>query len=474
MTIQMFVNIQQRPVSFYLVHLYHPGNYGVKIQAPPQGPAYLMEALENEGIEAKYYEYSLNPDINALINDIKQFAPSLIGFSFFSHGYQKSYAIINKVAELGIPIICGGAHTQVNGNQLFEDIQTTFLLKGEGEQSLPRLLKNLNQVEKYPQIPGLIYRQDDQIKTNPPQLIEMAKVRFPRLHGFDLDGYQDRAVSVTSSRGCPFGCTFCQHSAKLGTRWRPRTPESIIEELEYWGSRGHTDFQFTDDLLILDLDRIREICRLIQKSKYRFRLGVGGARVDRTDYDTLKMMRDSGFFHLSFGVESGSDRVLKEIRKGITVAQVHKAVSMAWKLGFELKLYFMVNNRTETYQEVQDSFKLARRYPLSQVRFGNLFPQPGTYDYQWILKHGRLLYDPQEYLEDLRQYELKPLYDGPGMTLEERRQVLQEARLERKNIERPDPYQRGMRALKVNLTLLLNGNHKIVANKFRRKALKLT
>jgi len=451
-------------MKFYLINLHFSDSYSQTIAGPPLGAGYIMAALDAQGIESRYYEFSFSNNVEKLIEDIKSFGPDLIGFSLRSHCYRESYKVIEQVSHLGIPIVLGGAHVNAMGARVLEESHANFLIRGEGEESLPKLLEHLQEPEKYTEVPGLMYRHNGSICENEPEIADMERIAFPDYRGFELERYSLPMRLLLSSRGCPYRCTFCQQAALLGKKWRKRTPEDIIREMEYWGERGITHINFADDNLTLDRKRIQELCRLIQKSRYRFYLETSGVRIDNVDYDTLKMMKESGFYYLSFGVESGNDRVLKEIRKGITVAQVHQTLKLVWKLGFDTKLYFIINNRTETYEEVHDSFRLAREYPIVEVRFTNLFPYPGTYDYEWILENGRLLYPPEEFLNNASEYWDKPIYDGPGMTHEQRVQVIEEAQYEVQRLGRRTWLDR----MNKIVGLLKNGNFQVVGRKLAR------
>ncbi|MBM4329737.1 MAG: tetratricopeptide repeat protein [Deltaproteobacteria bacterium] len=415
---------------FYLINFHYKDFYSNTIRNPSLGPAYILQHLSDNGVLAKVHELSFNDDTDYLLKDIKMFSPDLIGCSFMTYHYRKTYKYIEALKCLGIPIVCGGAHVNSKGPKVMDELDVDFLIKGEGEKSLLSLLQNIKDPEAFPNIPGLIYRKNGTVVENDAEIIDIEELRFPRYRNFDLNQYADGRILIQTSRGCPYQCTFCQQASLLGKKWRARSPQNIIHELEYWGALGKTSLVFGDDNLTLDKKRIHQLCELMKKSKYRFQIETAGVRIDNVDYDTLKMMRDVGFNYLSYGVESGSDRVLKEIRKGITLNQIHKTLEMSCKLGFNIKLYFIINNRTETYKEAQQSFSLSRQYPINLARFTNLCPFPGTYDYEWILKHGKLLYPPEEYLNNPNDFIDKPIYDGPGMSMEERMQVIEDAKAE--------------------------------------------
>ncbi|MGQ9646093.1 MAG: glycoside hydrolase family 99-like domain-containing protein [Thermodesulfobacteriota bacterium] len=422
---------------FYLINFHYEDFYGDPLRNPPLGPAYILQHLSDNGVRTKFHEMSFNNDNDYLLKDIQMFNPDLIGCSFMTYHYKKTYKYIESLKRLGIPIVCGGVHVNSKGSKVMDELDVDFLIKGEGEKSLLSLLQNIRNPEAFPNIPGLIYRKNGRVVENGATIIDIEELRFPRYGKFDLNQYADGRILIQTSRGCPYQCTFCQQASLLGKEWRARSPQKIIQELEYWGALGKTSFVFGDDNLTLDRKRIYQLCELMKKSKYRFQIETAGVRMDNVDYETLKMMKDAGFHDLSFGVESGSDRVLREIRKGITLNQIHQALEMSCNLGFDIKLYFMINNRTETYQEAQQSFSLSRQYPISLARFTNLCPFPGTYDYEWILKHGKLLYPPEEYLNNPNHFIDQPIYDGPGMSLEERMQVIEDAKAELARFKNP-------------------------------------
>lgn len=421
--------------KLYFVNLHYPNSYSEVISKMPNGAGYVLESVERAGIDVKYWEFSFIQDIDKMISDIIDYSPDLIGFSFYSYRYLLSYEILNKVSSLNIPIICGGVHVNTIGKKILEETSVDFLLSGEGEESLIKFIRNIGDESVYKNIPGLIYRNGNKIIENKREPINLKTVNFPRFNSFDQDKYYNDSRSILSSRGCPYSCTFCTMSSLLSKKWRARTPEQIIQEMEYWASRNITSLTFSDDNFTMDKNRVIELCKLIQKSQYQYNLFIAGIRINNVDFELLKIMRESGFYFLSFGIESGNDRVLKEIKKGITLNQIHNTLEMTLKLNFKVKLYFIINNRTETFKEAQDSFKLARMYPIEIATFSNLVPYPGTYDFEWIKKYGTLLYSPEIYMNKLDEFRRKPIYDGPGMSIEERKRLIKDSIIEFKRFD---------------------------------------
>ena len=449
-----------------MINFHYQNKYSDVITSPPLGPGYVLQALENAGITTKYWEYSLYPDINLLIDDIKRFSPPLIGCSFYSHHYTKTYDIIDQLSALDIPIVCGGVHVNSNGAKTLKETKADFLILGEGEESLLLLLNNLGNRNAYKKIPGLVFKQHKKIIEVPRHPLVLSNIKYPKYDKFNLKKYSSDTRLILSSRGCPNLCTFCSQSALLSKKWRKQAPENIINELEYWAQKGIINFNFADDNLTLDRNRIISLCKLIQKSRYKFKLMTSGVCINNVDQELLTIMKNSGFYYLSFGIESGNDRVLKEIKKNITVDKIHKTLEMACSMQFIIKLYFIINNRTETYEEAQDSFRLARQYPIKLARFTNLVPYPGTFDYEWIQKHGKLLFQPEKYLNNLDKYITKPLYDGPGMDLEERKQLIKDSmeELKRYSTSSISLKEKIIKALK----MITKGQFRLLANALKQ------
>jgi len=188
-------------MKFYLVNLHFSDSYSEKITTPPLGAGYLLASLDDRHIESRYYEFSFNSNVDNLLDDIRRFAPSLIGFSLRTHRYHESYKVIEQAANLGIPIVLGGAHVNSQDGHILGETHATFLIKGEGEQSLPLLLENLGRPEMYPAIPGLVYRRNGSVQENPPEINDITQLKFPTFNGFGLEKYPSKIRLILSSRG---------------------------------------------------------------------------------------------------------------------------------------------------------------------------------------------------------------------------------------------------------------------------------
>jgi radical SAM superfamily enzyme YgiQ (UPF0313 family) len=179
-----------------------------------------------------------------------------------------------------------------------------------------------------------------------------------------------------------------------------REVEEVVDELEYWYDRGKKVFNFVDDNFTFDEDRVYEFCDAVERRNLKGLIlrASNGIRADRVDYALLKRMKQVGFRSIGIGVESGSDRVLKSLRKGETVSQIETTIQNACSLGYEVALFFVFGAPGETLEDVEKSIELALKYPVFKVDFYNLLPFPGTQLYEWVNEQDRWLGNRDELL----------------------------------------------------------------------------
>jgi radical SAM superfamily enzyme YgiQ (UPF0313 family) len=151
---------------------------------------------------------------------------------------------------------------------------------------------------------------------------------------------------------------------------------------------------------------------------------VHGIRADKVDKRLLQRMKAVGFVHLSFGVEAASNSVLQNLKKGEDIVNIEKAIKLACELGFSVDLFFLVGSPTETWQDIEDSVKLAFKYPIANVKFFNIIPYPHTELYDWLVKNNYLVYSPEYYLNNISPDDDKPLFFTPELSISDRKKAL--------------------------------------------------
>lgn len=419
--------------SVLLVNLYYQeSGYGERLNLPPVGLGYISQYLEAENIAHQVVDTGTGSTHKEVLEEIRETRPELVGFSLNSICFPKSYDLIRKVRELfpEVRIIVGGPHVSTRkADILVENAAIDFAVIGEGEIPLALLCKG----ESLDRIPGLIYRgPNSKVLQNPCIVQPTDDLPFPRYTHFDVKNkYQSGSISIVTSRGCPFKCVFCQQSSLLGKKWRGRSPENVIEEIRYWYDQGFSSIHILDDNFALQKKRVFRIADLLAESSMKgLEISlIGGVRVQDTDRKLLATFQRMGVRYLSFGIESGSDRILDFVGKGITVPDADRAISLAVEMGFLVRLFFIIGFPYETMEDVQKSFDLALRYPIHDVRFFNLIPYEETGIMHWLKENdATLLFPYDEYMSDFKRFQRIPIFDtSVGMSIEEKMKALRMA-----------------------------------------------
>jgi anaerobic magnesium-protoporphyrin IX monomethyl ester cyclase len=412
-----------------LIKFYTKVGYGAR--RPPTGLGYIAEALHRREIPYEIVDCDLGYGLDEIIDRIHTLKPNLIGISMVTLGYLNSYEMIRVIKKAAsCDIILGGPHISTLRTKVLEDCDSIdFGVVGEGD----RLIVDLCEGAPLEGIPGLIYRENNRIRftgTCKP-IIDIDTFGFPKYPGFELEKYfgYGSEIGVVTSRGCPYGCTFCAVRLIMGRRIRLRTADNVAEEFQYWTEKGYKRLVVLDDNFSHDRQRVFDICDSIEE---RDLTGIqislaNGLRADRTDPEMLMRLRDVGAYEIQIGVESASDRVLKIIRKGETLETIEKAIQDSIRTGYEVGANFLIGSPGERWEDVQDSFDFAQRYPLGRAFFFNIIPYPGTPIFEELESKGYLRATPDEYLGSLRQNENTPVFETPELSLADRRRLIHQA-----------------------------------------------
>jgi len=402
---------------------------------PHTGVGYLSASLSAAGIEHQVFDMRLGNTFKRLRQVIAAFEPDLVGLTMTTHGHKNYYEIANRLKEGKYKVVLGGPHVSLFRNKVLEGCRADFAVKNEGERTFVDLCsgKELSSIE------GLIYRDGGQIIENPdrPFIQDLDSLPFPTYDKFPLNEYLTDEISIISSRGCPYSCTFCAAYTSLGKKFRMRSAENVLDELSFWYKRGCKRFNFNDDNFTLDRDRAYKICDLIDKHGYKdlYLLCGQGVRADRVDRDLLVRMKSVGFQYLAFGVESGNERVLASVKKGEKLETIERAIKDCCDLGYEVVLFFMIGHPEETPRDVADTFSLALKYPVRQATFYNILPMPNTNLYKEVQEKGSFLMDSDFYLNRMQPFDKRPIFETPNFSAAEKRRALKDGDRIRRKIE---------------------------------------
>jgi len=195
-----------------------------------------------------------------------------------------------------------------------------------------------------------------------------------------------KTASILTSRGCPHRCIFC-HNTWRGIPFRLHSAERIISEIEQLiSSYGIRALFFVDDNLFADVPRLRKLCELIKINRFNIIWGAN-ARVDNIDIETLKVAKQAGCRQVTFGFESGSQRILDVLNKGTTVEQNRKAVKLCNRAGIIPQGTVMIGNPTETIEDIRATQEFIRKSKIESLGVCIATPYPGTDLWKWCVEN---------------------------------------------------------------------------------------
>jgi radical SAM superfamily enzyme YgiQ (UPF0313 family) len=406
-----------------------------KVGHPHMGTAYLSAFLKQYGMEVQIYDHGLTNSIATLRQLIAEFQPDVVGTNGYSYSYTHMVDLIGLVRGLtSVPLVVGGPHVSATKEEILLNTRADFAVKGEGEHTLLEFLRELEfGAPDWGKVEGLLWRRDGEVVENPdrPFIKDLDSLPYPDFGGFDLAKYHcstSRTLPIISSRGCPFGCTFCSVRLSMGRVFRARSAENFVEELAHWKTRGWERFEFDDDCFSANPKRAKRICELICKRNLDIKFDIyNGIRVDCVDPELLKALKRAGCSLVSYGLEAANAEVLKNIRKGVNLEQVRNAVRWTKEAGLRTSVNFIIGHQGETYQKAKESLEFAKTLDVDFVNFYNLVPYPGTETYEWVKQHGRFLVPEEEYLRHISYRDNKPIFETDEFTAAERMRIIKES-----------------------------------------------
>jgi anaerobic magnesium-protoporphyrin IX monomethyl ester cyclase len=405
------------------------GRNSQRARYPHLGLAYMAAVLRSQDQTYRIIDMNLGYSLSQVQALVRRDSPDFVCVTVYSAGYRDVYSLVDSLRPfVDGRIVLGGPHISITGADALEKTQADFAVIGEGEHTLAELVQGVN----LEAIRGLVWRDGSRVRVNArrPYLTNLDSLPFPAFEDFELERYMcysDKRLPIVTSRGCPFGCIYCCTRLSMGEGFRARSPENVLAELKHWYDRGWRKFDINDDVFTLDRERALSLCRLILKERLdiQFLLFVG-IRVNSVDEELLRQLKLAGCRFISYGCESGSNRVLATIRKGISTDDVLQAVDLTRKVGISHKVNFIIGHPTERYEDALETMRFARRLRSSFVGFNNLIPYPGTDAYRMIETDAsaRFLFPPDVYLNELTHKKMLPVFETAAFSRAQRLKVL--------------------------------------------------
>lgn len=329
---------------------------------PPLGLLYLAAVFEFQGHDVSVLDYNVQ---DYSVRGILDY--DLYCFTATTPQYPAAVKLAKQVD--GLKVIGGPHATSVEVDKLWD-----VVVKGEGENAVSSLTS--------------MYHSR---RVLCPKLVEdLDTIPFPARHLVDLDKYKRTfegkpVATLISARGCPYSCNYCDKDM-WGYKVRRRSVENVAQEIVLLKAvYDYEAFLFVDDSFTLNRAWILELCQFMRRAKVVWRCWT---RVDIVDLKLLQEMADSGCRNIGFGIESGSDTVLKKINKGTRVWQGIQAIKRAKDSGLKVKVFLMAGFPFDTDETINSTIKFVEDTDPDEWGLGTFIPIPGSDMYKNPSKYG--------------------------------------------------------------------------------------
>ncbi len=399
---------------------------------PHLGLLYVAAALDKDGNDVLLADFDADrlsmPSFKGLLEREK---PDIVGLTATTPTYAATLSIAEFVKrQTGIRTVLGGVHATLMPHESMKSGFFDFIVKGEGEITSSELILALKGEGALDSVKGILFRREGEVVETPdrPFMEDLDELPFPsrkllasRKYRYP-DALRSPAFPIITSRGCPGKCSFCTAKFAHGSKFRFRSPDNVVDEIEMLvREHGAREIHIWDDNFITNPGRVfkisDEIIRRGIKCLFAFPNGV---RADFIREDILLAMRRMGAYSLAIGVESGNQIILDSIGKGVSLDQIRKAFSIAKRIGFETWGFFLIGLPGEDASTIRQTVDFAIELDPDVAKFHLLKPYPKSKVSDELKRLGLLVDEdyvhygihtgPVHRLETLSQEDLEKLH----------------------------------------------------------------
>jgi radical SAM superfamily enzyme YgiQ (UPF0313 family) len=367
-----------------------------------------------------------------LRDEVSAFDPDIVGISCLSTHAEALPRIIEVIKETkkDVTVLVGGSFATTSPRQAVLTEHVDFIAHGEGDITICRLVDALLNGGDFHDIRGIGFLQGNEIVLTPahPFIDDLDSLPFPawdlcnfenysRVHRYLGSGVFHTAKTnygnIVSSRGCPYGCTYCHKI--YGSKFRARSARNVVEEMVYLHDEFDVEeFTFSDDVFNFDRERVAEICKLLINADRGIKFGfmTNGLRGDRLSPELIDLMVDAGMRVAAIAVESASPRIQREMKKNLDLEKSRRNIDYMSQKGVYTATYNMLGFQTETREEIKETLNFNLQLPHHVLIALTVTPHEGTELYNEVAgdgevppgaKYGRLFWKPDAVDDSFRE-----------------------------------------------------------------------
>ena len=372
----------------------------------PLNLAYLASYIRDQRPKAKVTildaeAYDLSHE--ETLEKVMTLKPDLLGITTTTPSFDVTSKLCSQIHEKlsALPIVLGGPHATGSPEECASTRGISAVVLGEGELTFLDIYDAVKDKRSLGNIPGICLRANGSVSFTDkrPLIKDLDVLPLPARDLLPMHLYfspptkslsEDRAANIISSRGCPFHCTYCLSDMMWERKYRDRSPENVMDEIEHLiNDYGVMEFNFNDDLFTANKKRLIKFCELLIERK----LNTKWICMSRADYikpEILILMKKAGCGKIAMGLESGSEEVLKVMKKPIDLSRSIKAVREIKKAGIKVGVSFVIGHVGETAETIKETIHLAKECNPDTIAFFQASPYPGTEFYNMVKEAGYL------------------------------------------------------------------------------------
>ena len=337
---------------------------------------------------------------------VKEVQPDMVAMSIMTFNLLDALhtARILKRDHPNLKVCLGGPHVNLYPKETLHQPEIDYVVFGEGEKIFFHLIQALESGDSLKSIKGLGWKEkgEEHINSAETELLNLNELPFPARHLVDISSYKHiigegrQFFTIQATRGCPAACSFCDIRK---TKFRVRSPESVVNEIEQLVEMGVDYLFFVDDTITIDKKNVLEICDLIVKRNINIHFKIS-ARVDTINKEVIAALKKAGCYRIHYGIESASPKHLKYLQKGQTPEKVERACKMTRDAGLGFFAYMMIGIPHETKEEMFETVDFAKKLKPDYAQFSICTPYPKVELYYQMIQEGIV---PEDYWQEFAE-----------------------------------------------------------------------